>query len=102
MNPLDTVWIPFRSIESGAEAAAYSENCIYSLATLEIDRPPESTSFALTEQEYSDAWRWAIVDATGQVIQHGSAPTQELAKQASVRALAFHAQSPLFGLPYAG
>ena len=88
MAILDPTWQSFESLTSGAAAAAYSEHCIFSLATLEIDCPSGATSFALTERELPGLWRWAIVNARGQVIDHGSETTQAGAKLASANALA--------------
>jgi hypothetical protein len=86
MNHLDPTWHSFQCCASAAQAAAFSENCLFSLSTLEIDSPADATSFALTEQELPGIWRWAIVNASGQVIDHGSEPTQACAKLASARA----------------
>jgi hypothetical protein len=88
MTTLEPIWRNFQSFTSAAEAAAYSENCIFSLATLEIDCPSGTSSFALTEREHPGVWRWAIVNAAGKVIDHGSEATQEGAKLASEGALA--------------
>ncbi len=93
MTILNPTWRTFQSFTSGAEAAAYSENCMFSLSTLEIDRRSGTTNFALTERELPGAWRWAIVNARGQVTDHGSEPTQAGAKLVSASALA------LLGLP---
>ena len=88
MTTLVPIWHNFQDITSDAEAASYAANCIFSLATLEISHPPGSTRFALTEQERPGGWRWAIVDARGQVMDHGLEPTQADAKLASAGALA--------------
>lgn len=87
MMTLDPAWRSFQSLSSGAEAAAYSERCIYSLATLETACCPGSASFALTEQKQAGVWRWAIVDGMGRVTDEGWEPTQAGAKLASADAL---------------
>jgi hypothetical protein len=92
MATIEPTWRTFQSVTCSAEAAAFSENCSFSLATLEIDCPPGATCFALTEQEHPDVWRWAVVDSAGRVVDHGCEPTQGIAKTVSASALA------LFGL----
>jgi hypothetical protein len=88
MSPLFDEWRCFRNVASDAEAAAFSENCLFSLATLEIDCDPATHRFALTEQEQPGAWRWAIVNDRGAILQSGREPTQEKAK--TIAALALH------------
>jgi hypothetical protein len=44
-------------------------------------------SFGLTEQQQSDAWRWAICSNQGLILQAGSEPTQIGAKQAAEKVL---------------
>lgn len=85
---LNPTWQTFQSIASGAAAAAYSEQCVFSLATLEIDCPCGATSFALTEREQPGLWRWAVVNEWGRVVALGSEPSQTGAKRASAEALA--------------
>jgi hypothetical protein len=88
MTALNPIWRTFQNVVSAAEAASYSENCVFSLSTLEIDCPPGATTFAITEREHPDVWRWAIVNARGRVIDHGSEPTQAGAKLVSAGVLA--------------
>ena len=89
MNTLDlqSCWRSFRCLASDAEAAAYSECCIFSLATLEIACQPGATTFALTERKEPEVWRWAVVDALGRVVDDGWEPCQAGAKQAAAQAL---------------
>lgn len=88
MPPLIENWRCFRNVASDAEAASFSERCLFSLATLEIDCDPETHRFALTEQEQPGAWRWAIVNDRGAILQSGRAPTQDEAK--TIAAVALH------------
>ena len=83
VTTFDLTWRSFQSLSSGAEAAAFSESCIHSLGTLEIACPSGTTIFALTEEKQPGVWRWAIVNAMGQVIGEGWEPTQAGAKLAS-------------------
>jgi len=78
--PLST-WRCFQTISSDAEAAAFSECCLFSLATLEVDCDPVTKNFALTEQEGPGAWRWAIISDRGAVLQAGRESTLLAAKK---------------------
>ena len=98
MSLLVPNWRCFQSITSDAEAASFSECCLFSLATLEVDCDSETKSFALTERQRPDAWRWAIVNARGLILQGGCASTQGEAKQIAEDALHFHA-SPKIAQP---
>ena len=66
-----------------------SESCLYSLATLEVVCGPGSASFALIECEHSGVWRWAIISASGSVLDDGHEPTQLRAKELAELALHF-------------
>ncbi len=88
MSPLVDDWRCFRNVASDAEAAAFSERCLFSLATLEIDCDPETHRFALTEREQPGAWRWAIVNDRGAILLAGREPTQDEAK--TIAAFALH------------
>lgn len=87
MSLLVPNWRCFQNIFSDAEAASFSEFCLFSLSTLEVACDPASTNFALTEQERPGAWRWAIINDRNVVLQAGREPTQVAAKKAAVRAL---------------
>jgi hypothetical protein len=87
MSFLNPHWRSFQSVSSGAEAASFSECCLYSLGTLEVDCDPATRSFALTEQEQPGAWRWAIVDDLGDVLHAGCETTQGEAKKVAAEAL---------------
>jgi hypothetical protein len=78
--PVST-WRCFQTLSSDAEALSFSEKCLFSLATLEVDCDPATLSFALTEQERPDAWRWAIISDRGAVLCAGCEPSQLEAKQ---------------------
>ena len=80
-------WRRFKTITSDAEALLFSQNCLFSLATLEVDRDPETNNFALTEQEQPNVWRWALVSDEGEVIQTGNEPTQVAAQRVASDAL---------------
>ena len=80
-------WCAFRSIPSLAKAAEVSANCLFSLDTLEASYSPTTTSFALTECEHSEMWRWAIVCPAGLILDEGREPTQVLAKLHAEEAL---------------
>ena len=86
-SPANEIWRCFRNVASDAESAAFSERCLYSLATLEIDCDPQSHRFALTERERPGTWRWAIVNDRGAVLQSGCEPSQDEAKTIAVVAL---------------
>ncbi len=83
-------WRCFQSLPSDAEALSFSENCLFSLATLEVDCDSATQSFALTEQERPDAWRWAIVSDRGTVLCAGCEPSQLKAKQVASEILHRH------------
>ena len=89
MSLLHPHWRCFQAVVSAAEASAFAECCLYSLATLEVevDSDPATRSFALTEQEQPGAWRWAIISARGVVLHNGCEPTQLDAKRVAVTAL---------------
>jgi len=80
-------WRCFQAIPSDAEASAFSESCLYSLATLEVDCDSATRNFALTEQELPGIWRWAVISARGVIIQAGCEPTQMAAKRVATAAL---------------
>jgi hypothetical protein len=84
---LDPTWLAFESLTPGVEAAACSANCLFSFATLEIAHPAGAACFALTERRQPGAWRWAIVNAIGEVTDDGWEPTQDGAKLASATRL---------------
>ena len=87
MSLLVPIWRGFAAISSDAEAASFSECCLFSLATLEVDCDPETRSFALTEQERPGAWRWAVINDRGVILHVGSKPTQVEAKNIAAEAL---------------
>jgi len=88
MNTLTLpVWRPFPCVTSDAEAAVYSEGCMFSLATLEVACHPSGTAFALIERKEPGTWRWAVVDLFGRVLVDGFEPSPCDAKQAAVEAL---------------
>lgn len=87
MSHLFPAWRCFQSIPSDAEASSFSEQCLFSLATLEVDCDPETRSFALTEQERPDTWRWAIISDRGAILHDGTEPTQAEAKKVAGDAL---------------
>lgn len=80
-------WRSFQNIFSDAEAASFSEFCLFSLSTLEVACDPASTNFALTERERPGAWQWAVINDRNVVLQAGCEPTQVAAKRAAARAL---------------
>lgn len=82
-----SIWCPFGIIPSAAEAAMVSESCLYSLATLEVVCRAGSSSFAVTECEHTDVWRWAIINTAGRVLSDGHAATQIGAKTDAESAL---------------
>jgi hypothetical protein len=82
-------------ISADAEASAFSEFCLFSLATLEVDCDPGSNNFALTERESPGLWRWAIISARGAILCAGNESTQTAAKQVASEAL--HEQSSAAG-----
>ena len=79
-------WCSF-SLLPDAQAAVVSKFCFFSLATLETASCSESQHISLVEQEYPDAWRWAILSVDGFIIQGGAEPTQAQAKVAAEAAL---------------
>jgi len=83
MTTLDPTWRFFQDLSSGAEAAACSEYCIFSLRTFEIASCSGTASFALTEQKQEGVWRWAIVNAGGRVVGEGFETTRSSAHEAS-------------------
>jgi hypothetical protein len=87
MSLFAPTWRCFQSITSDAEALSFSECCLFSLETLEVDCDPATRSFALTEQERPGAWRWAIISDRGVILQAGSEPTQGEAKKVAAGAL---------------
>jgi hypothetical protein len=93
MSLLAPNWRCFQTVSSDAEASSFSECCLFSLATLEVDCDPETHCFALTEQERPGAWRWAIISARGAILQAGCEPTQLAAKEIATEAL--HDRSPM-------
>ena len=95
MSLLVPHWRCFQSVSSGAEASSFSESCLFSLATLEVDCDPATHSFALTEEEQPGIWRWAIVSERGVILHAGCEPTQGAAKQ--VASLALYEVGPLLG-----
>ena len=82
------LWRHFQDLSSPSESVSASAGCNYSLGTLEVScRNPGITRFALTEQEHSDNWRWAIYSTQGALLSTGCEPTQALAKNVAERAL---------------
>jgi hypothetical protein len=84
-----SIWCPFRDIPSAPEAAMVSENCRFSLATLEVVCRAGTSSFALTECEHINVWRWAIINTSGRVLDAGHETTQTAAKTHAESALGF-------------
>jgi len=82
-------WRCFQNIPSDAEASSFSECCLFSLSTLEVDCDPDTHSFALTEQERPGAWRWAIINDRGVTLDAGCESTQVRAKEVAEVALHF-------------
>jgi hypothetical protein len=82
-----STWCCFRTIASAAEAAEVSANCLFSLATLEAAFNSGKMNFALTEQEHSGVWRWAIITPEGLTLDEGRKPTQAQAKRIAEGAL---------------
>lgn len=81
-------WRSFSTLGSDNEAACASACCSFSFATLEVAScHPGVASFALTEQQQFDAWRWAICTDEGAVLHAGSEPTQLEAKKVAEEAL---------------
>ena len=80
-------WRCFRNLPSAAEASMVAENCLFSLATLEVTAIPRTDSFALTECEHTGVWRWAIISAEGTVVGGGREPTALQAKELAETAL---------------
>ena len=82
------VWRSFQTLESNSEAASASACCNFSLGSLEITCPdPGMVSFALTEQQRPDIWRWAIVDTQGLILGVGCEPTRARAHRVAELAL---------------
>ena len=80
-------WCAFSEIPSAAEAAEVAANCLFSLATFEVAFNSRAMNFALTEQEHSRVWRWAIVSPDGVILGEGRQPTQARAKGFAEKAL---------------
>ena len=80
-------WCCFRTLPSAAVAAEVSANCLFSLATLEVSFRSRCLDFALTEQEGTQIWRWAIVTPEGSILHEGREPTQAEAKHTAEDAL---------------
>ena len=88
MDYVSPLWRSFRSLDSNNEAACVSACCSFSYSTLEIAScHPGTASFALTERQQCDAWRWAICSTEGQVLHTGCEPTQTGAKRVAEEAL---------------
>ena len=84
-----SIWCSFRSIPSRAEASMVSSCCRFSLATLEFASSPATMSFALTECEHATAWRWAIINLEGLILDGGREPTRARARTTAEAALKF-------------
>jgi hypothetical protein len=83
------LWRHFQDIASPSESVSASAGCNYSLGTLEVScRDPGLARYALTEQQHSDNWRWAIYSMQGAILGTGCEPTQALAKSVAEQALA--------------
>ncbi len=88
MSHTVTPWRSFSTLDSNNEASFASACCRFSFATLEVARCcPGIASFALTEKQQFDAWRWAICNHQGSVMHAGSECTQTAAKRAAEDAL---------------
>jgi len=87
MTFLTPIWRSFRDIPADDEASFVSSSGNCSLDTLEVSCTPGIRSFALTERQQPDIWRWAVVGAREQVVEEGWEPTQTDAKKAAVEAL---------------
>jgi hypothetical protein len=74
------IWRCFRSLPSDSEAASVSKYCVFSLSTLEIACDPETECIALIEREQADAWRWAVLNDAGVIMEGGQQSTQADAK----------------------
>ena len=81
MSSVIPIWRCFGSLPSDSEAASLSAYCSFSLSTLEIACNPDTMSFALIEREHAAAWRWAILDADGTILEEGLQPSQTEAKR---------------------
>lgn len=84
-----SIWCPFDTIPSAAEAAMVSESCHYSLSTLEVVCRAGSSRFAVTECEHTNVWRWAIINTSGREVENGHEATQVAAKSHAESALGF-------------
>jgi len=83
-----TPWRSFCTLDSNNESTYASACCRFSFATLEIAScDPGPASFVLTEKQQVDAWRWAICNHQGSVLNAGSESTQTGAKRAAEDAL---------------
>ena len=81
------IWRCFRSLPSDSEAASVSKYCVFSLSTLEIACDPGTECIALVEQEQAGAWRWAVLDDAGVILEGGQESTQADAKGIAMEAL---------------
>lgn len=81
------LWRCFRSLSSDSEAASVSKYCVFSLSTLEITCDPGTECFALVEQEQAEAWRWAVMDDAGVLLEGGQESTRVDAKSIAMDAL---------------
>lgn len=68
-------------------ASMVAERCLFSLETLEFASFPAETSFALTEHEDAEIWRWATVNSLGQIVEEGRESTEGKAQCAAEVAL---------------
>lgn len=88
MSFLPPPWRSFIALASNNEAVSASACCNFSFATLEVSCcHPGATSFALTEREHIDVWRWAICSPQGVILHAGCEPTQTGAKKVAEEAL---------------
>jgi hypothetical protein len=80
-------WRAFEDIASNSEAACAAACCTFSLATLEVASANDEASFALTECEQPEVWRWAVVGPGGVILEEGCERSQDEAKVAASEAL---------------
>lgn len=64
-----------------------AERCLFSLDTLEFANFPKASSFALTEHEHAEIWRWATVNSRGQILEEGHESSERKAQCAAEVAL---------------
>lgn len=64
-----------------------AERCLFSLDTLEFACFPEASSFALSEHQHAEIWRWATVNSRGVILAEGREATQQRAQHAAETAL---------------